>query len=230
VENRLLIDTIELDSFLFSYAAPTIDTKAYLQAWGNYDSKASSPLLSCQDARVFLQGAYSGTTSMETVQPGSRLKLNLGEDRNLRITSTNVLPQHQKMEEDKSTWFVTDKKKFRVKQEEYLFTVRSTHQNRAMLVILSENLPKSTEEDIKVEVLSYDPNKDVVSCETMSDVLRAEASNKPASIRATTSVRTYYSKSSGNVFWAKWIQPGETAQIPFKYRIVWPDEKQIYIS
>jgi hypothetical protein len=43
-------------------------------------------------------------------------------------------------------------------------------------------------------------------------------------------VRVYYSNTTGDLYWAKWIHPGEEANINFKYRILWPEEKtNIYV-
>jgi len=126
--HRLLIDNLVVDSSLFTYAVPSVSHTAFLRAWATYDATNASPLLPCSDVRLFLQGTYAGTTSIPRIQPGAELQIGLGEDKNTEITSTFVLPTSSEKEQDKSTWFIQDKKKFRVKTTEYVFTVRSTHE------------------------------------------------------------------------------------------------------
>jgi hypothetical protein len=111
---------------------------------------------------VLLQNAYSGTTNFDAIKSGGDVRINLGENRNIEISATTAVPLNNKMVEDKSTWFVKDKEKFRVKTEETLFSVRNLHptisaegnNKNEVLVILAENLPKSSDADISVELLS----------------------------------------------------------------------------
>jgi hypothetical protein len=44
---------------------------------------------------------------------------------------------------------------------------------------------------------------------------------------ADKSLKTFSSKGSNNLVWAKWLQPGETVKTSLKYRIIWPDGKNI---
>ena len=110
------------------------------------------PLLDSPQGRVFLEGAYQGTTSVPATQPGATLRLDLGQDRNIEVKSTYVLPRQGSQSEDKSTWFVTDKVKYSVEVVEYAFSVRSSYA-APHLVLLSEYLPHVGEESIKVELI-----------------------------------------------------------------------------
>ena len=95
-----------------------------IRAWGKYGSSNAYPIIASDSARVFIEGSFSGTTNLETVQPGGDCKFNLGKDNNVIISSSTMIPQAAGTEEDKSTWFVSDKKKYRVKSEERRFLVK----------------------------------------------------------------------------------------------------------
>ena len=110
------------------------------------------PLLASEYGRIFIENTSIGTTTVPATQGGAALRLNLGADRNIEIKSTFVLPRQGSRSEDKSTWFVTDKVKYKVEVVEYAFTVRSTH-DTAHMVVLSEYLPHVSEEGIKIELL-----------------------------------------------------------------------------
>jgi hypothetical protein len=246
---------------------------------------------------------YVGTTSLEATQPGGNLKLSLGPDRHIAITSSSVLPTHKGKEEDKSTWFVTDKRKFRVRTEERITTISSTYASAIAsdgspntlsvnsrgqmavgadsksnapaptLVIISENIPRSTEDDIKVEfvapemkdisplpqLLDDEANDDVFLGAIVDNELAAyrlpsistssssfasqsgadsslkgrqqktDSSGGPTAVKYKEGTRVYFNKMSHNIYWAMWVKPGTTLNIPFKYRIIWPDEKSALI-
>jgi hypothetical protein len=110
------------------------------------------PLLDSQNARVFIADTFAGTSSVRATQPGSPVRLDLGRDKNVQLTSTFVLPRKGSRSEDKSTWFVTDKVKYNVENVEHAFSVRSTHE-APHLVVLSDYLPHVGDDGIKVELL-----------------------------------------------------------------------------
>ena len=150
----------------------------------------------------------------------------------------------QGKELDKSTWFTVDKKLFRVKTEELSTTIRSSYSGGGSdaaglsehLVIISENLPKSLETDeVSVELLSSNLKDAVVlegdSVDTSTNdgylegILKRERSGTAST--KTSAVTTYYNKHSGHLYWAVWLKAGYSVTIPFKYKITWPDERNI---
>lgn len=250
-KHRLLLDSISIDAaHVFTFAVPSQDTQPWLQSWVQYPATATSPLLAAYNSRVLLHGMYAGTTAVESTQPGGKLKLSLGPDRNIQIKTSTVIPTHKGKEEDKSTWFVTDKRKFRLRTEERITTIASTYPaidsaaatSRAQLVIVSENLPRSTEEgEITVELMVPESKQfaslssvigdEAADEEFLSAVLEAE---KVAHLDTTVQLpssgyRTYFNKFSGNIYWAAWVTPGQAVSAPFKYKIMWPDEKSAVV-
>jgi hypothetical protein len=245
---RLLINTVPLTSTIFSYAVPSVESKAYLRAWGALPSDSAAPILRSDvayrgygsrgtmgGARVFLHGTYVGETSIPGVEPGSTARLSLGVDNRLEVRNTPILPKHGNVEEDKSTWFVTDKAKFRVKTEEFSIYAKSSH-DKPILAILRENVPVSAEQDITVDMQSPDPKALIHIDDTHAS--GAEDTNLEAVFQAFTShlalgdpfkLLTFMCKESGNVYWVKLLRPGESLSSTLKYRIVWPEKRQISV-
>ena len=97
----VLVDKVEVDAKLFTFAVPSQGTTAHLMGWGEYTrsvpgvSDWTSPLLSSPQARVHIQGDNIGTVHFSTVQPGSMIRLNLGTDHHIHITSNKVMPQYK---------------------------------------------------------------------------------------------------------------------------------------
>ena len=230
-KHRLLISTLQVESRVFSYAVPSIDNSAFLRSWGQLDAKLGYPLVGSSDVRVFLKGSFAGTTNFDTIQPGGNAKFNLGKDNNLVVESNEIVPQNHGTEEDKSTWFITDKRKFRVKTNEIVFSVKSTHETN-QLVIVSETLPKSSDADIQVELLIPDKSS------LMKDIGTDQASSyeqclgivldEVPSTKLTVSV--FVCKISGNIIWAQWVLPQSSLSASLKYKVAWPEDREIYVS
>lgn len=262
-KTRLFIDEMSIKPLVYSYIVPTMTDVAYLKAWGDYtssDSKSLVPLLTCNSARIFLQGAYSGVTNMLATQPGGYMRLNLGEDKNIKFSSAYVYPREGSKEEDKSTWFVTDKVKYNVQTTEHAFSVKNTHEEDH-LVVLSDYLPHPVGDGITVELIEPKPSSVIRikkgSSEKETDV--ADSNNDGAGdvwseedfletvlahptivehpyhpLHQThdktdkdSSLHVFLSKGSNNIVWVKWMKPGETMRCGLKYKVIWPDGKEI---
>ncbi len=148
-KHLILVEKIALqDTQIFTYAVPSQDTTAHLLGWAKYTNVVAvpegsqtntftSPLLPSNHIHVQIQGDNTGTIALHnTIQPNEQIRLNLGTDKQIHISSAAVLPTHKGKEEDKSTWFVRDKKKFRVRTEERVTTVRSSHTTEEVRVVL----------------------------------------------------------------------------------------------
>lgn len=49
----------------------------------------------------------------------------------------------------------------------------------------------------------------------------------PNTANKADTMAVFYSKGSNNIAWAQWVQPGQTVKAGLKYRIVYPDGKNI---
>jgi hypothetical protein len=51
----------------------------------------------------------------------------IGSDKNIEVSSHILPPTHKNKEEEKSGWFIVEKKKYRVKIEDVEISLRSTY-------------------------------------------------------------------------------------------------------
>jgi hypothetical protein len=225
---------------LFTYAVPSQGNAPYLSALGSYPSNAA-PLLSSHSVRIDIDGSYVGTGKIEAVNAGQVMALPLGKDKAITITSESILPSHKGMEEDTSTWFVSvDKKKYRIRTEERLIHVHNGHTGTGadVLVLLAENLPRSSEEDFRVELLS--PSRAELQTlpsgwEKMTDkefmlaVLRHEFATHQSSTIGVKKA-AYLCASSGNLYWAIWMGARQTAALSFKFKVTSPEQREVTIN
>lgn len=260
VSHRFFIQSANVDAVVYTLVVPSSDLDAYLMAHTHeFKTDTATPVLPSRSARVYVQGNYMGNSNMPAVQPGGTLSLNLGKDRGVDVSSTHVIPKKLSAEQDKSTWFVRDKKTFRIRDEEFLFTVKSMHTTN-QLVLLSESLPSTGEEDVKVEPLSPTLPSDEKSRESQF-VFRGkvgELSLIPTSVASdheecrskildlfsgpnadnsligktttpSSGFESFLCKADNSIVWTKWMSPGETWRINYKYRTVWPDGKIVSV-
>ena len=247
---KLLVSTLSLSSTVFSFAVPSADTRAYLRAWGDLPKEGNVPLLksgvssfrhfnggNSGGGRIFIQGTYSGETSVDEVQPGGVVRLSLGFDKNVEVKYTPVFAKHSNTEEDKSSWFVTDKTKYRVKTEEFSIYAKSTHPTPTLL-ILAESIPVSTEEEVKIDIVSPEPRTIVNFDDTHSSggdafleaIFAIVGKAPPQDMTKGNHLHVFYSKKTGHMYWARWLNPSDTIVSSLKYKLTWPDEKNIVVA
>lgn len=173
-KQKILMEKLAIDISIFSYAVPSQNNDVFLTAFGTYPNHYP-PLLPCAQVKLDIHGTYIGSMSMSGYKPGEEFQTNLGQDSNILLTSYDVIPMKQGHEEDKSTWFVTDKKKYLRRFEEKMITVKSLYVTGKHFVLLAENMPSSLEtaEEIKVELLSPAP-KDCKSFDSKSNAETAK--------------------------------------------------------
>jgi uncharacterized protein (TIGR02231 family) len=167
-KQKILMEKLAVDVSIFSFAVPSQGNDVFLTAFGSYPNNYP-PLLPCSQVKLDIHGTYIGSLAMPGYKPGEEFQVNLGHDANILLTSYDVIPLKQGHEEDKSTWFVTDKKKYFRRFEEKMITVKSLYLTGRHFVLLSENMPSSLEtaEEIKVELVAPAP-KDCKSFDTKS--------------------------------------------------------------
>ena len=229
-KQRLLIDKLELKVDVFTYCVPSVDSRGYLRTYGQYASTQPYSLVGSQAVRVFLGSTFSGTTNIDTIQPGQELNINLGRDNNFIISGRHIVPHNQGKEQEQG-WFFSDKQKYHVKQEEFVFNAKSNH-NSSHLILIAENLPKSTDKDITIELLNPDKNVlNAISMEKAGDhehcvfYILSDMYN-PTS--ATSKV--FHCVVSNDIIWAQWTSRGGALSSSLKYKLIWPDKKEIFVS
>lgn len=138
---RVPLASRSYDVETFFEATPSLAPTAFLKASVRNGSKL--PILA-GPATVFVNRAFSGDAQLQTTGPGGVLELPLGADENIRLTRT-VIPATKTQgflfgEED-----ITD------------FTVKidiGNYKARAVTVRVIDQLPKTNEEKVKIEIVS----------------------------------------------------------------------------
>lgn len=247
-QHRILLANTRVPVSLVSYAVPTLQQTAYLKAYGVYSPVSNRgdiiPILDSHAARVFLQGAYSGQTAVPATSPGGNFRVSLGPEQNIKVRTTKVVPKRSSKEEDKSTWFVTDKQKYRVRTEEFAFTAKNTYygstpgdKGQRRLVIFAETIPQSEDDEVKVELQSPDPGKlqrldktgTVYNSEEFLQAVLAHPLVVAGQEKGASGAELVFA-GGDQLIWVKWMEPGELWRTGFKYRMVWPDGNEISID
>lgn len=243
--HRLLITTLPVSVRLFSYVAPSTGAQVFLRATAKHLHNV--PLLSCHNARLFLQASYTGTTEMPPTQPGAPLKLDFGVNKKILVKVHRDKPQYKGQDAEASNWFTFEKKRYRVKREDQSFHLTNLLEDKASLLLVHETLPRSTEEEIKVDVES--PKlEEVLVLKGMNGpdlCLEAVLSHKfvteghakssrqvsaGAVITQPVAMQIFGCGSANDLIWAVWLGPTQHHQIQLKYKVLWPDDKHIHIA
>jgi hypothetical protein len=165
----------------FYEATPSLATTAYLKATVKNGSKL--PILA-GPANVFVKRTFSGDAQLVTTGPGGTLELPLGADEDIRLTRT-VVPATRSQGVLFGAEDVTD---YSVKIE------IGNYKKRAVTVRIVDQLPKTNEEKIKVELVSATP-KSVAGAD-----------------------------EDGLMYWHVDLPPGAVKQVTFTYRITRPKD------
>ena len=226
--------TVTSESFspqMVHYVSPNIDASAYQQA--KVVNTSRYPLLPSQKVSVFMDGNFISTSTMRLVSPGESFNIFLGVDPALKVeyrpcrTSTKT----------KDLWAGTE-----VKQYNYCTVLRNTKQSLCR-VIVAEILPRSSDEQISVELLepaqsalvkledsrAVSLDQDIISgLDSMSHQgSGGEGSSGTGPVWPADFITQ--NKVTNNVIWLKSILPGEKATIHFKYRLLWPKGESVDI-
>ena len=95
------------------------------------------------------RGSYLMYYSKYSIILGENFILDFGESKYIHVTTNNIVAKHGSKEEaDTSSWFVLNNKKFRLKLEESITTIRNNHPFDTMLVVIASNLPTSSEDQV----------------------------------------------------------------------------------
>ena len=121
----------------------------------------------------------------------------------------------------------SDKKKYSTQTEEFILSVRSKNAQQ-QLVVMSESIPKSTDSNIKLEIIS--PQKTEILDWFDDERYIGELVDKTLGSSSKSDEDTIiYSKSTGTIFFMKWLAPNEEYKINLKYKYTWPEGKKIVI-
>lgn len=195
--HRVAIAMLSLSPSLNYFATPSLEAAFYLQMKAKNTS--SYPLLASDKVSVFLDGSFVTTTKLKDVSPSEEFTTFLGVDPAIKL-------EHQQLaKENKSGGWTSN-------------TTRSTarfltklHNTKAVPVRLTlvEVLPKSSEDKIKVELLTP-------TAKELSDATSGPSGE-----------RVMQNKATNNVVWSVELGAGAKRDISFEYVVSWPSDKHI---
>ncbi|GMR49048.1 hypothetical protein PMAYCL1PPCAC_19243, partial [Pristionchus mayeri] len=200
--HKVTIGVVTLEPQLVHETVPTKAASAFLTA--SAINTSPLPLLVGQ-ASVYLDGAFVAKTQMKAVSPGERFTASLGVDPAVKI---EYKPAHKHHEQtgiiNKWSSLVTEQK----------IIVRNTRGDGVLLTI-REQIPRSTDEKIKVRVISPE------SMEKVTDEAHGENHTPKAGVRLLP---------SNNLEWTVKLEKGTNKTLIVKYAIDHPSNEKLHVA
>ncbi|MCP4010780.1 MAG: DUF4139 domain-containing protein, partial [Proteobacteria bacterium] len=185
-EKNVTIGEEVFDAKISANAVPKIDPSAYLTA--KFILKGAAPFM---PGSVLLSrdGIYLGRARLPLLNPGEQHKLGFGRDDFIKIKRTQVTKK-----KGESGFISTSN----VEERKFVTTINNLH-DFPMRVVIQDQLPYATHEDIVVE--------------TLAD------STKPSERNV--------GKKRGILAWSSLLNPQATKTINFGYKVSWPKKMAI---
>ena len=180
------LTTAQIAPDLLSRATPALDETAFLEA--SFRQADDAPLLPGRVA-LYRDGIYVGRGQIALTPKDETVRLGFGADDKVKVARVVV----RKIEG--SAGIISSAK---TDEREYKITVRSGHE-RAIRMVVEDQVPTTENEDIKVEVLQ------VTTPPTERDVRDRR----------------------GVLAWSFDAAPGETREIKLGWRLRWPADKTV---
>lgn len=181
---RVFLQQDQIEPGLTVRTVPKLDAKAYLYA--KLILPKGSPVLPGA-VSLFRDGTFVGSGSLPALSPGEDYELGFGADDQMRVR--HAIADEKRGETGLISSAKTDSRNFRI-------TVKNMHE-RAVELVVQDQIPVSQNEDIKVEYVGPAPSKKDVD--------------------GKRGVITFESK----------LGPEEERQIEFGYRVIWPGARSI---
>ncbi|GMS96710.1 hypothetical protein PENTCL1PPCAC_18885, partial [Pristionchus entomophagus] len=197
--HKVTIGIVSLEPQLFFESVPTKNSSAFLTA----SALNSSPLpLLAGQASIYLDGAFVAKTQIKAVSPGERFTSSLGVDPAVKI---DYKPAHKYHEQsgliNKSSSTITEQK----------IIVKNTRGD-AVLLTIREQIPRSTDEKIKVKVIAPE------AVEKVTEEAHGENHTPKAGVRLLP---------SNNLEWTVKLGKGENQTLIIKYAIEHPSHEKL---
>lgn len=165
-------------------AVPKAEPKAYLYA--KFNLPKGSPLLPGA-VSLFRDGTFVGTGRLPMLSPGEEHELGFGVDDLVRVR--HAISEETRGETGLISTSRTDSRNF-------LISIKSMHE-RAVALVVYDQVPVSANKDIKVETTGKTPTKENVD------------------------------DKRGVVVWEGKLEPDQEQTIEFGYRVSWPSSKSV---
>jgi len=181
---RVFLQRDQIEPGLTVRTVPKLDAKAYLYA--KLVLPKGSPLLP-GSVSLFRDGTFVGTGALPALAPGEEHELGFGADDQVRVR--HAIADEKRGETGLISSAKTDSRNFRI-------TVKNMHE-RAVDLVVRDQIPVSQNEEIKVEYVGPTPTKKDIDGER------------------------------GIIAFESKLGPEEERQIEFGYRVLWPGNRAI---
>ena len=232
---RIFIHESSMEVDVFSYVIPSHNDGVHYQVMGKFVSQI--PFIPQTPTRLYWDGAYVGKVNPDAMYPNDNFIISVGKNKNCDISYYAKVPQNSKDAEEKTVWMTLvgdTKSKYKVKTDEYVFSIKHKAKEGGgdtgkHLYLLSENVPISSNTDIKIELIK--PADKVESIDdhsvytTEKNLILGIVANALAD--ASHSNKIYHYKPTGNLYYIVWLSDGESYTSSIKYSVLWPIEKSI---
>jgi len=222
---------------VFSYVIPSHHNDVYYQAMGAF--KSQIPFIPNTSTRLYWDGAYIGKANPNAMHPNDEFIIPLGKNKDCEVNYYSKIPQNSKDAEEKTVWMALvgdTKSKYKVKTEEYVFNIKHKAKEASSntgkhLYVLSENVPISSNADVKVDLISPSKEDKVHVIEdnslytTEKDLIQGIVTNALADSSQINKI--YHYKPAGNFYYIVWLSDGDSYTGNIKYSILWPSDKSI---
>eukprot|EP00029_Vermamoeba_vermiformis_P008762 TRINITY_DN4189_c0_g1_i1.p1 TRINITY_DN4189_c0_g1~~TRINITY_DN4189_c0_g1_i1.p1 ORF type:complete len:601 (-),score=134.59 TRINITY_DN4189_c0_g1_i1:15-1817(-) len=206
VPSKVLIARIPLKLNVRHYAVPKLSMHAYLRGFTMNPSKL---VLLKGTLSVYINNSYvTKTVLAKDVQPESKFSVLLGIDESIEI---QYKPENKFKETEGFIQSYTV-------QHAYLTISATNNKQEDVTIWIYDQLPKSTDEKIVVSLIEPSPEK-ATKITSTDDI---DSSNETAAFTVNSVTQT--------VRWIETVKPGQTKQLPFHFKVTYPEKERIIVQ
>jgi hypothetical protein len=241
--HKVLVMARRFKPQIVHYSVPSESPHVFIQA--KVRNSSGYPLLTSSTVNIYLDGNFVSKSSLKhQANPGETFQLFLGVDAALKV---EYMPT--RYEEYRKGWMMAGTEVKKV----YHKTVITNAKSCDVRIIVADALPMPSTDKISVELMEP-PNSSVLensskaafnsaqdavtnlSAMGMSVGAAAEGDNGSSSSSSSATEATWpadfitKNKVTNNIIWFKTIRAGEKVEIPFSYRLAWPQGQMIYVN
>jgi uncharacterized protein (TIGR02231 family) len=205
VPSRVLIASIPLKLNVRHYAVPKLSVHAYLRGFTMNPSKL---VLLKGPLSVYINNSYvTKSVLTKDVQPEAKFSVLLGVDEGIEM-------QYKPESKFKETEGFLQ---YSVVQHAYLTIGAKNNKQEDVTIWIYDQLPKSTDEKIVVSLIEPNPEK-ATKISSTDDI---DSSHEAEAFTVNSVTQT--------VRWIETLKPGQTKQLPFHFKVTYPEKEQIIV-
>ncbi|KAI6211679.1 Protein F37C4.5 [Aphelenchoides besseyi] len=205
LEHKVTIATLDLEPVLHYNCVPSKSANVYLTA--SVINSSSYPLINGK-ASVYVDNSFSTKVAINTVSQGENFDCSLGVDPTVKVTYKPVHKYQQQVGIFNNTPAI---------MTEQSIEIKNTKQNEPVVLTIYEHVPKSTNEKIKIKLLSPDlETSDLAS----SNQIDKESQLKVKEVGARIN-------DAHNLEWTVLLKPMEKRELVVKYAVMYPPTESV---